>query len=77
VSAVALKEVAVARKKYADGQALRYDEVADRIVRMPWQMVVRFKDHARACVQLTTHAVLRFVALNVVARLYTKSFAEE
>lgn len=77
VSAVALKEVAVARKKYADGQALQYNEVADRLVKMPWQVVLRFKDHSKACVQLTTHAVLRFVALNIVARLYTKSFAEE
>ena len=77
VSAVALKEVAVARKKYTDGHALRYDEMADRMVKLPWQIVVRFKDHTKAVVQLSTHAILRFVALNIVARLYTKTYAEE
>ena len=77
VSAVALKEVAVARKKYVDGQALPYDDMADRLVRLPWQIVVRFKDHAKGCVQVSGHAVLRFLALNVVARLYTKTYTDE
>ena len=56
---VALKEVAVARKKYADGQALQYDEMADRIVKLPWQLVLRFRDHAHACVKLSVSLCLR------------------
>ena len=55
---VALKEVAVARKKYADGQALQYDEMADRIVKLPWQLVLRFRDHAHACVKLSVSLCL-------------------
>merc|ERR1719238_2542292 len=74
---VALKEVAVARKKYADGQALQYDEMADRIVKLPWQLVLRFRDHAHACVKLSMQALLRFVALNIVARLYTKTYTDQ
>ena len=76
VSSVALKEVAKARKKYADGQALQYDEMADRLVKLPWQLVLRFKDHATACVQLSTHSILRFIALNIVARLYTRTLID-
>ena len=63
---VALKEVAVARKKYADGQALQYDEMADRIVKLPWQLVLRFRDHAHACVKLSvSFCVFVFLTVSV------------
>ncbi len=76
VAQVALKEVAVARKKYrehGEGVALPSSAVSDRLMRLPWQVVLRFKDHASSCATQATHAILRFVALNVVARLYTKN----
>jgi hypothetical protein len=76
VAQVALKEVAVARKKYSghrEGVWLPSGAISDRLMRLPWQVVVRFKDHGTACATQSTHTVLRFVALNVVARLYTKN----
>jgi hypothetical protein len=79
VSSVALKEVAVARKKYAENpeDPLSYDEMGNRVMRLPFQLMVRFKDHAASCVKLSAHSVLRFVALNIVARLYTKTLKED
>ena len=79
VSSVALKEVAVARKKYAEHSEvpLSYDEIANRLLKLPIALTLRFKDHATSCVKLSVHSVLRFVALNIVARLYTKTFREE
>ena len=81
VAKVALKEVAVcrdfaAKKVYTEGKAMEWDEVARRLAKFPWQLLLRFHDHAKSFIQISMHEILKFVALNIVARTYTKTYVE-
>ena len=75
VEAVALREVAVARRKYPQGP-LTARQICDRALQLPLLLATQLKNHALCCAGEAYTGVMRFLALNVIARLYSKSVAE-
>eukprot|EP00960_Hanusia_phi_P077736 768736-Hanusia_phi.AAC.2 len=71
VASAALKEVALARKKYSE-RVLSWEETFERMLRLPWFLIQRFREHVESCFNIASHTVLKFIALRIVVKLYSK-----
>jgi len=72
VESAALKEVAIVRRRYPDGP-LSFPLIGARVAHLPFVLVTQAKNHAIVSAQIAYTAVMRFVALNIIAKLYSKS----
>ncbi|EKX38765.1 hypothetical protein GUITHDRAFT_143960 [Guillardia theta CCMP2712] len=71
VASAALKEVALARKKYSE-RVLTWEEMLERLLRFPWFLFQRFREHVESCFNIASHTVLKFIALRIIVKLYSK-----
>jgi hypothetical protein len=65
------KIVAQARKKYSE-KPIGSSEVAMRLVGLPGHVWPCVKTHVKTFFSIVWHIAMRWLALNVIARLYTK-----
>jgi hypothetical protein len=69
VEATSRMQVAVVSKKYSGAPAPFFD----RISTFPFYLVMALLEHLRICWQVLLHTAMRWFALNIIARLYTKT----
>lgn len=72
VEAMGRKMVAQARKQYAE-RRLTTGQVGERILGLPTHVWPCAKLHVTKFSSGLSHEAMRFIALNIVARLYTKT----
>ena len=69
VEATSRLQVAVVSKKYSGAPPPFFD----RLSTFPFYLVRALFEHAKICWQVLLHVAMRWFALNIIARLYTKT----
>jgi len=72
VEAMGRKMVAQARKQYAE-RPLSAGQMGERLVKLPMHIWPCAKLHVSKFYSVASHQLMKFVALNVIAKLYTKT----
>jgi hypothetical protein len=69
VEASSRMQVAIVSKKYSGSPA----PVLDRLTTFPFYLARALFEHVKICWQVLLHTAMRWFALNIIARLYTKT----
>lgn len=72
VEAMGRKMVAQARKQYAE-RPLSAGQTCERLIKTPVHMWPCAKLHVSKFFSVTSHQLMKFFALHVIAKLYTKT----